>query len=97
MKNGRHEAYTGVCKSTNGLLYYAKNGVWDTSYTGLAQYHVDGKWYYVKNGRHEAYTGVCKSTNGKLYYAKNGVWDTTFTGSAKNENGTVYNVKNGRV
>ena len=97
VKNGRHEAYTGVCKSTNGKLYYAKNGVWDTSYTGLAQFHADGKWYYVKNGRHEAYTGVCKSTNGKLYYAKNGVWDTTFTGSAKNESGTVYNVKNGRV
>ena len=42
----------------NGEPYDAKNGVWDTSYTGLAQYHVDGKWYYIRPdrpGRYQAY------------------------------------------
>ena len=33
----------------NGALYYAKNGVQDTSFTGFAKYGND--WYYVINGK----------------------------------------------
>ncbi len=81
--------------SLNGLQYndsvgwaYYKNGVIDTSYTGVAQ-NSYGKWY-IKNGYIDwTYTGMVLS-GGAWYYVANGQCQTDYTGMACNENGWWY-------
>lgn len=42
--------FTGVCNSTDGKLYYAKNGIWDKTFTGKVKDSA-GNDVNIKNGR----------------------------------------------
>ena len=43
-----NKSYTGLCMSADKNWYYVKNGVQDTSYTGLVTHQ--GLQYYVQDG-----------------------------------------------
>ena len=85
---------SGLCKSSDGIWYYYKNGEVDKTYTGMAK-NVYG-WWYVKNGKIDfTYTGMAKNTYG-WWYMKNGKLDFTYTGMAKNTYGWWY-MKDGKL
>ena len=84
----------GLNKGKDGVWYYYKNNLIDTTYTGLAKNEYG--WWYVKNGQLDrTYTGLAKNEYG-WWYVKNGQLDRTYTGLAKNEYGWWY-VKNGQL
>ena len=84
----------GLNMGADGKWAYYKNGVVDTSYTGMAEKE-DG-WWYVKNGYFdETYTGMLKKSDG-WWYVKAGKIDTTYTGMAKKSDGWWY-VKAGKI
>ena len=96
---GKHdETVTGIVhKITNGHLRFARNGVMDLTFTGLAL-DPQNHWRFVRNGIIDSsFTGIAKNTNGRWYYCKKGRIDTSFTNMiAKNTNGKYHYVLNGR-
>ena len=94
------EGVSTVLNYANGIQkdgdawYYYKDGVVDTSYTGLAKYN--GSWWYVKNGKIDfSATTLCKY-NGTWWYVKNGKVDFGSTTLCK-YNGTWWYVSGGKV
>ena len=94
------EGVSTVLNYANGIQkdgdawYYYKDGVVDTSYTGLAKYN--GSWWYVKNGKIDfSATTLCKY-NGTWWYVSGGKVNFGATGLCK-YNGTWWYVKNGKV
>ncbi len=76
----REKIADGFNLGYDGVWAYYKNGVVDTSYTGLAK-NPYGCWY-VKNGLVDAsYTGAVKNAYG-IWYIKKGKLDLTYTGIA---------------
>ena len=81
----------------NNALYYAKNGVQDTSFTGFAKYGND--WYYVINGKVDtSKKDVRKGTvNGETAWWFISGGKVQFVNSVeKNENGW-WVIQNGKV
>ena len=83
---------TGLEKSGDNLLYY-KNGLRDTSYTGLCDY--DGNTYYVKNGTVDYSANMLYDYNGSTWNIKNGKVDKTE--SVTMNNGSLVYTKNGKT
>ena len=87
------EARSGLYHDGSEWNYY-KEGIKDTSYTGLCKYN--GSWWYVKNGKVDfSATTLCKY-NGAWFYIKGGKVDFGATTLCK-YNGTWFYVKNGKV
>ena len=88
VEKGKFTTSTGLYNDATAW-YYVKNGIVDTSYTGLAA-NSNNKWYYVENGCvNFSFTGTADNENG-TWYIKNGELDTSFSGSFNNiefENG----------
>ena len=94
VSTGGNTTLSGLCKASDGNWYYYKNGVIDTSFTGMAKNKYG--WRYVKNGKLDlTYTGMAKNKYG-WWYIKNGKLDLTYTGMAKNKYGWWY-MKNGKL
>ena len=83
---------TGLEKSGDNLLYY-KNGLRDTSYTGLCDYN--GNTYYVKNGSVDYSANMLYDYNGSTWNIKNGKVDKTE--SVTMDNGMLVYTKNGKT
>ena len=78
----------------DGQWAYYKNGVVDTSYTGMAC-NAYG-WWYVKNGvLDRTFTGMAKNSAG-WWYMKDGKLDRTYTGFVKNAYGYWF-FKDGKL
>ena len=73
---------------------YYKEGIKDTSYTGLCKYN--GSWWYVKNGKVDFSTTTLCKYNGAWFYVKGGKVDFSATTLCK-YNGSWFYVKNGKV
>ncbi len=66
------EARSGLYHDGSEWNYY-KEGIKDTTYTGLCKYN--GSWWYVKNGKVDfSATTLCKY-NGAWFYVKGGKVD----------------------
>lgn len=62
---------TALARKSDGTVYYVKNGLVATDYTGIVTQ--DGKKYYIANGKWDkSYTGTLK-TRTKVYTIQNGV------------------------
>ena len=86
--------YANAIQKDGDAWYYYKDGVVDTSYTGLAKYN--GSWWYVKNGKIDfSATTLCKY-NGTWWYVKNGKVDFGSTTLCK-YNGSWWYVSGGKV
>ena len=86
--------YANGIRKDGDAWYYYKDGVVDTSYTGLAKYN--GSWWYVKNGKIDfSATTLCKY-NGTWWYVKNGKVDFGSTTLCK-YNGSWWYVSGGKV
>ena len=83
---------TGLEKSEDNLLYY-KNGLRDTSYTGLCDYN--GNTYYVKNGSVDYSVNMLYDYNGSTWNIKNGKVDKTE--SVTMNNGSLVYTKDGKT
>ncbi|MCI7113076.1 MAG: hypothetical protein MR957_05450 [Lachnobacterium sp.] len=83
---------TGLEKSGDNLLYY-KNGLRDTSYTGLCDYN--GNTYYVKNGSVDYSANMLYDYNGSTWNIKNGKVDKTE--SVTMNNGSLVYTKDGKT
>ena len=83
---------TGLEKSGDNLLYY-KNGLRDTSYTGLCDYN--GNTYYVKSGTVDYSANMLYDYNGSTWNIKNGKVDKTE--SVTMNNGSLVYTKNGKT
>ena len=83
---------TGLEKSGENLLYY-KDGLRDTSYTGLCEY--DGNTYYVKNGSVDYSANMLYDYNGFTWNIKNGKVDKTE--SVTMSNGSLVYTKDGKT
>ena len=87
------EARSGLYHDGSEWNYY-KEGIKDTSYTGLCKYN--GSWWYVKNGKVDfGATTLCKY-NGAWFYVKGGKVDFSATTLCK-YNGSWFYVKGGKV
>ena len=87
------EARSGLYHDGSEWNYY-KEGIKDTSYTGLCKYN--GSWWYVKNGKVDfSATTLCKY-NGAWFYVKGGKVDFSATTLCK-YNGAWFYVKGGKV
>ena len=87
------EARSGLYHDGSEWNYY-KEGIKDTSYTGLCKYN--GSWWYVKNGKVDfSATTLCKY-NGAWFYVKGGKVDFSATTLCK-YNGSWFYVKGGKV
>lgn len=87
------EAKSGLYHDGSEWNYY-KEGIKDTSYTGLCKYN--GSWWYVKNGKVDfSATTLCKY-NGSWFYVKGGKVDFNATTLCK-YNGTWWYVKGGKI
>ena len=72
----------------DGNWYYYVDGVYDTSYTGLALNEYG--WWYVSNGTIDwSYTGMAANDFG-WWYVSNGTIDWSYTGMACNDFGWWY-------
>lgn len=86
--------YTGLCMSEDKTWYYVKNGVQDTSYTGLVAHQ--GLQYYVQDGcLNWGITGF-RNIGGVSYYLKNSTVASWFNGIQKIDS-TWICFKNGTV
>ncbi len=83
---------TGLEKSGDNLLYY-KNGLRDTSYTGLCDYN--GNTYYVKSGTVDYSANMLYDYSGSTWNIKNGKVDKTE--SVTMSNGSLVYTKNGKT
>ncbi len=83
---------TGLEKDGDNLLYY-KNGLRDTSYTGLCDYN--GNTYYVKNGIVDYSANMLYDYNGSTWNIKNGKVDKTE--SVTMNNGSLVYTKDGKT
>jgi len=83
---------TGLEKSGDNLLYY-KNGLRDTSYTGLCDYN--GNTYYVKSGTVDYSANMLYDYNGSTWNIKNGKVDKTE--SVTMNNGSLVYTKDGKT
>ena len=83
---------TGLEKSGDNLFYY-KNGLRDTSYTGLCDY--DGNAYYVTSGTVDYSVNMLYEYNGSTWNIKNGKVDKTE--SVTMNNGSLVYTKNGKT
>ena len=83
---------TGLEKSGDNLFYY-KNGLRDTSYTGLCDYN--GNTYYVKSGTVDYSANMLYEYNGSTWNIKNGKVDKTE--SVTMNNGSLVYTKNGKT
>ncbi len=88
---------TGL-QNYEGVLYYARNGVRDTSIITFAKY--GNYWYYVYHGKVDSTRkGIFK---GKVdgvsasWYVKNGRVQLTYSGTVKFD-GKSYKIQNGKV
>ena len=81
----------------NGRLEYHTNGRIDSSFTGIAQWDKDRKWYFISCGVYdETFKGLAQATNGKWYYVSKGHIDKNFSGKiVKATNGRWYYVNKG--
>ena len=87
------EARSGLYHDGSEWNYY-KEGIKDTTYTGLCKYN--GSWWYVKNGKVDfSATTLCKY-NGAWFYVKGGKVDFSATTLCK-YNGSWFYVKGGKV
>ena len=87
------EARSGLYHDGSEWNYY-KEGIKDTTYTGLCKYN--GSWWYVKNGKVDfSATTLCKY-NGAWFYVKGGKVDFNATTLCK-YNGTWWYVKGGKI
>ena len=87
------EARSGLYHDGSEWNYY-KEGIKDTTYTGLCKYN--GSWWYVKNGKVDfGATTLCKY-NGAWFYVKGGKVDFNATTLCK-YNGTWWYVKGGKI
>ena len=87
------EARSGLYHDGSEWNYY-KEGIKDTTYTGLCKYN--GSWWYVKNGKVDfSATTLCKY-NGSWFYVKGGKVDFSTTTLCK-YNGAWFYVKGGKV
>ncbi len=84
----------GLNQASDGKWYYYKDGVVDSTYTGMVEAE-DGVWYVKSGVRMDSFTGLAKDQGG-IWYIKNGKLDLTYTGLAKNAYGIWY-VKNGEI
>lgn len=76
--------------------YYFEEGIYNPSYTGLAQYRKDDEWYYVKDGKQNLnYSGLAER-NGHQWLVIDGKVQTDFDGTAK-VGGKEYQFNNGAV
>ena len=76
-----NKSYTGLCMSADKNWYYVKNGVQDTSYTGLVAHQ--GLQYYVQDGcLNWGITGF-RNIGGVSYYLKNSTVASWFNGIQK--------------
>ena len=101
-KGKQDKSFIGISASTASPTgkFPVRNGIWDSSYTGLAYSKSDETWYYFANGRYNTtYVGTSVSTavpDGK-FPVKNGKWDKTYTGLAYSKyDNTWYYFSNGR-
>ncbi len=83
---------TGLEKSGDNLFYY-KNGLRDTSYTGLCDY--DGNAYYVTSGTVDYSVNMLYEYNGSTWNIKNGKVDKTE--SVTMNNGSLVYTKDGKT
>ena len=89
-----NKSYTGLCMSADKNWYYVKNGVQDTSYTGLVAHQ--GLQYYVQDGcLNWGITGF-RNIGGVSYYLKNSTVASWFNGIQKIDS-TWICFKNGTV
>ncbi|MFR8375100.1 MAG: hypothetical protein ACLVBW_14305 [Lachnospiraceae bacterium] len=89
-----NKSYTGLCMSADKNWYYVKNGVQDTSYTGLVTHQ--GLQYYVQDGcLNWGITGF-RNIGGVSYYLKNSTVASWFNGIQKIDS-TWICFKNGTV
>ena len=97
--DGTHDtSFTGIApKNTNGHLRFARNGVMDLTFTGLAL-DPNNHWCFVRDGVPDLkFSGIAQTTEGKWYYCNKGRVDTSFTNMiAKCTNGKYYYVVKGR-
>jgi len=75
-------------------LWYTKNGVRNTSFTGLAEYN-SNLYYIVKGVQDEKYTGLVTYSDDNRYYVKDGMVDRSYTGICKASDGKYYYVDKG--
>lgn len=84
----------GIIEGTDGKLYYYKDNVIRSDYTGITRY--DGEYCYFVNGVcANNYKGLVKN-DGVFWYVENSKILTDYTGFFENAAGTWY-VKNGKV
>ena len=82
-------------KNVDGKWIYVKDGVKDTSFTGLVKYY--STWYYVENGElNWSFTGLT-DYYGTKYYVENGVLNWDYTGLALLGSDEWYYAENGEV
>ena len=77
--------------------YAATNGLYDTSFTGLAKFYGKSGWGFAREGILDAsYSGLALATNGHWYYVNKGIMDKTFDGKlAQTTEGKWYYVRKG--
>ena len=85
--------YTGSAKRTFRIV------IKKATYTGIAKYPVNGKWYRVKKGRIDwKFTGIARCPeNKKYYYVRKGRVRWNYTGMVKDAAGREYRVVRGRA
>ncbi len=91
---GDASSLQGLNQAPDGKWYYYKNGIVDTTFTGMAK-KADGVWYVKAGVLDTTFTGMAKNAYG-VWYMKNGKLDTTYTGLAKNAYGVWY-MKDGKL
>ena len=86
-----NDLFYGVAKSADGKSWAAKNGIVDTSFTGMFyDDHFEGSWVYVKNGEMQPdYTGVAYNEKGAFYF-DHGKIVFDYTGPAQDGDKWVY-------
>ena len=92
--------FTGIARRITTGWRFAKDGVLNTTYKGLAQ-TTEGRWYYVSNGGVDtSFTDlIAPATNGKYYYVKKGKPTKSFDDKIAYcpEKKNWYYCSNGRV
>lgn len=87
-----NQSYTGLCMSADKNWYYVKNGVHDSSFTGLVEHQ--GLQYYVQNGHINWGVNGLVQINGTCYYLSNSAVATWISGY-KQQNGIWLRINKG--
>lgn len=81
----------------NNKWTYLKNGIIDTSFTGVAKSSTGNSVFVRKGYFDESYTGIAKSSvSGEYVFVRKGKYDSSFTGVAADTTGTYRFVRSGR-